>query len=126
MQYSGTRLGVRAGMAGLREEIEAELGVPVIDPVDAGVAVAAALLRMGLRSSKANSYSVPRRGRLPGRLCTSSAEPISAPRGVCSGASRSFSSAIRVIHVDCGRHHLGSALQCIPCSVSAASTSARP
>ena len=46
-----------AGMAGLTEAVETKLAVPVIDSVSAGVAVAEAVVGLGLRTSKAGPYA---------------------------------------------------------------------
>jgi len=48
-----------AGMAGLKEDLEAQLHVPVVDPIDAGFAVAGALVTMRLATSKVNTYHTP-------------------------------------------------------------------
>lgn len=55
-----------AGFAGLDRALEDELGVPVIDPVAAGTALAEALVRMKLRTSKLCSFSAPRDKVRPG------------------------------------------------------------
>lgn len=47
------------GMAGLEAAISGELGVPVVDGVAAAVALAEALVRMGLRTSKVGTYAPP-------------------------------------------------------------------
>ncbi|MCW2524002.1 MAG: Asp/Glu/hydantoin racemase [Frankiales bacterium] len=47
------------GMAGLAEAITAELGVPVIDGVAAAVALAQAVVGLGLSTSKACTYAPP-------------------------------------------------------------------
>lgn len=47
------------GMAGLAEAITAELGVPVIDGVAAAVALAQAVVGLGLSTSKSCSYAPP-------------------------------------------------------------------
>ena len=46
-----------AGMADLMERLSEEFGLPVIDGVACGVAIAEALVNAGLRTSKANAYS---------------------------------------------------------------------
>ena len=48
-----------AGMAGLEERMERELGVPVIDGVAAAVKIAESLVRLGKKTSKINSYKPP-------------------------------------------------------------------
>jgi allantoin racemase len=48
-----------SGFSGLREELENQLGVPIIDPVVAGVQVCASLIRMGLSQSKSMTYRTP-------------------------------------------------------------------
>lgn len=55
-----------AGLAGMDRALSACLGVPVVDPVAAGVAVAEALVRVGLRTSKACTYAAPREKPRPG------------------------------------------------------------
>ncbi|WP_375389166.1 aspartate/glutamate racemase family protein [uncultured Amnibacterium sp.] len=46
-----------AGLADLVEPLREALGVPVVEGVAAGVGFAAALLRMGLRTSRASTYA---------------------------------------------------------------------
>jgi allantoin racemase len=48
-----------SGFSGLRSELEKQLGVPVIDPIIAGVHICAALVRMGLSQSKVSTYRNP-------------------------------------------------------------------
>lgn len=48
------------GMAGLRERVEAELGVPVVDGVAAAVGFAEAVVGLGLSTSKVRSFAPPR------------------------------------------------------------------
>lgn len=48
-----------AGMAGLRAEAEAALGVPVVDGVEAAVHLAESLVRMSLSTSKIRTYARP-------------------------------------------------------------------
>lgn len=48
-----------SGFSGFRSEIEKQLGVPVIDPVVAGIHVCEALARMGLAQSKVLTYRKP-------------------------------------------------------------------
>ena len=48
-------------MLGLRERLAASLGAPVVEPVPAGVAVAEALLRLGLATSKLGAFRAPGR-----------------------------------------------------------------
>lgn len=45
-----------AGMAGLQEAVASAAGVPVVDPVWAGVTLVGALARSGARTSKRNRY----------------------------------------------------------------------
>jgi allantoin racemase len=47
------------GMTGLRERLEAALGVPVIEGVPAAVAMVEGLVRCGLRTSKARGFKAP-------------------------------------------------------------------
>ncbi|WP_425825586.1 aspartate/glutamate racemase family protein [Streptomyces fractus] len=47
------------GMAGLDKEITEALGVPVVDPVAAGVRLAEAVVGLGLATSKVRSYANP-------------------------------------------------------------------
>jgi allantoin racemase len=55
-----------AGLAGMDKALSDYLGVPVVDPVAAGVAVAEALVRVGLRTSKVCTYAPPREKLRPG------------------------------------------------------------
>jgi allantoin racemase len=55
-----------AGLAGMDRALSAYLDVPVVDPVAAGVALAEALVRLGLRTSKACTYAAPREKLRPG------------------------------------------------------------
>jgi allantoin racemase len=48
-----------AGMAGLDLELEARLGIPVVDSVRASVQMAESLVRLGKRTSKVNTYKRP-------------------------------------------------------------------
>jgi allantoin racemase len=48
-------------MLGLRERLEDALGAPVIEPVPAGIAVAEALLGLGLATSKLGAFMSPER-----------------------------------------------------------------
>jgi allantoin racemase len=48
-----------AGMADLAAELASRHGLPVIDGVAAGVALAEALVRLGLRTSKLGGYAAP-------------------------------------------------------------------
>lgn len=48
-----------SGFSGLRKDLEKQLGVPVIDPVVAGVHVCATLAHMGLCQSKLTTFRVP-------------------------------------------------------------------
>ena len=54
------------GMAGLKEELENYLKIPVIDPIDAGIMMASTLVDLNLKTSKANYYSVPAWKPAPG------------------------------------------------------------
>lgn len=47
------------GMVGLRERLEGRLGVPVVEPVPAAIALAEGLVRCGLRTSKSRGYKQP-------------------------------------------------------------------
>jgi allantoin racemase len=49
-----------AGMAGLREAVEAATGVPVVDGVPAAALLAEGLVRQRLRTSKVGAYAAPR------------------------------------------------------------------
>lgn len=55
-----------AGMTGLDELIAADLGVPVVDGVAAAVRLAEAVVGMGLRTSKVNTYAYPEGNALTG------------------------------------------------------------
>lgn len=46
-------------MVGLRERLEERLGVPIVEPVPAGITLAESLVRCGLRTSKARGYKLP-------------------------------------------------------------------
>ena len=48
-----------AGMAALAEDLTTRHGLPVIDGVTAAVALAEALVRLGLRTSKLGGYAAP-------------------------------------------------------------------
>ena len=48
-----------AGMSGLDVELEARLGIPVIDSVRASVQMAESLVRLGKRTSKVNTFKPP-------------------------------------------------------------------
>lgn len=48
-----------AGMAGLEEAIDTELGVPVIHGVAAAVRLADAIVGLRLRTSKVSTYAAP-------------------------------------------------------------------
>jgi allantoin racemase len=45
-----------AGMSGLDKDLEARLGIPVVDSVAASVQMAESLVRLGKRTSKVNTY----------------------------------------------------------------------
>lgn len=55
-----------AGMAGMDSALAEVVGVPVIDPVAAGVVLAESLVRLGLRTSKVCSYGSPLPKARPG------------------------------------------------------------
>lgn len=55
-----------AGMAGLDEMMEKELGVPVIDGVAAAVKLAEALVDLGKKTSKINTYKYPEKKEFKG------------------------------------------------------------
>jgi len=48
-----------AGMTGLTAALTAELGIPVVDGVAAGVKLAESLVALGLRTSKRDEYATP-------------------------------------------------------------------
>jgi allantoin racemase len=48
-----------AGMTGLEEAINAELGVPVVDGIGAAVRLAEAVVGLGLKTSKLCTYAAP-------------------------------------------------------------------
>ncbi|MFD5869379.1 aspartate/glutamate racemase family protein [Corynebacterium sp. NPDC060344] len=62
------------GMAGMSDELARITGVPVVDPVRAGVAVAAGLIGQGLTTSRVRHYAPP-----PLRHSTAAAEPGTSP-----------------------------------------------
>lgn len=55
-----------AGMAGLAERVQAEVGVPVVDGVTAAVGLAETLVRLDLRPSKIGSWATPLPKRITG------------------------------------------------------------
>lgn len=55
-----------AGMSGLDVELEAKLGIPVVDSVRASVQMAESLVRLGKRTSKVNTYKFPERKSFKG------------------------------------------------------------
>jgi allantoin racemase len=55
-----------AGMAGVADRVQAEVGVPVVDGVTAGVALAESLVRLGLSTSKLGSWAKPPRKMITG------------------------------------------------------------
>ena len=55
-----------AGMAGLDEAVSAATGVPVVDGVASAALLAEALVRQGLRTSKAGAYAAPHAKSIPG------------------------------------------------------------
>lgn len=54
------------GMAELKDRVVELCGVPVVDGVQAAVAVAEGLVRLGLRTSKVRTYAPPRPKRITG------------------------------------------------------------
>lgn len=50
-----------AGMVGVADRVQTEVGVPVVDGVAAGVALAESLVRLGLSTSKLGSWAKPPR-----------------------------------------------------------------
>jgi len=54
------------GMAGLESQVRERCGVPVVDGVQAAVAVAEGLVRLGLSTSKSRTYATPRPKRITG------------------------------------------------------------
>ncbi|SJM56880.1 aspartate/glutamate racemase family protein [Gulosibacter sp. 10] len=54
------------GMAELKDRVVARCGVPVVDGVQAAVAVAEGLVSLGLSTSKARTYAKPREKRVTG------------------------------------------------------------
>ena len=88
-----------AGMTDLARDLEREVGVPVLDGVACAVALAESLARLGLRTSKRNTYAPPLRKALFRRLrplraaLTSAAGPVSGAgvgRALGKGARSSF------------------------------------
>lgn len=55
-----------AGMVDLAEDLQNELGIPVIEPVSAAVVQALALGQLGAKTSKAISYQSPRAKKITG------------------------------------------------------------
>ncbi|MDQ1124770.1 aspartate/glutamate racemase family protein [Microbacterium trichothecenolyticum] len=55
-----------AGMVGLREYLEEELPVPVIDSIEAATKLAESLVGLGLSTSKYLTYAAPRTKKRPG------------------------------------------------------------
>lgn len=55
-----------AGLVGLAERVQDEVGVPVVDPVAAGVGLAETLVDLRLRPSTIGSYSTPQRKDIAG------------------------------------------------------------
>jgi allantoin racemase len=55
-----------AGMAGLDEAVSAATGVPVVDGVASAALLAEALVRQGLRTSRAGAYAAPRAKSITG------------------------------------------------------------
>ncbi|WP_328917471.1 MULTISPECIES: aspartate/glutamate racemase family protein [unclassified Streptomyces] len=55
-----------AGFAGRASSFEEELGIPVIDPVAAGLLFAEGLVRLGLRTSKVSTFARPLPKARPG------------------------------------------------------------
>jgi allantoin racemase len=54
------------GMAGIAPRLSAELGVPVIDGVEAAVKLAESCVDLGLRTSTVNAFAAPREKARPG------------------------------------------------------------
>jgi allantoin racemase len=54
------------GMAELKDRVVERCGVPVVDGVQAAVAVAESLVRLGLSTSKIRTYAAPRPKRITG------------------------------------------------------------
>lgn len=52
-----------AGSAGLRQRLEHELGIPVVDGVAAAVGLCEGLVRAGLRTSKAGAFAAPNQAK---------------------------------------------------------------
>jgi allantoin racemase len=48
-----------AGMTDLARDLERQAGVPVLDGVACAVSLAESLVRLGLRTSKRNTYAAP-------------------------------------------------------------------
>ena len=48
-----------AGMTDLASDLERAIGVPVLDGVACAVALAESVARLGLRTSKRNTYAAP-------------------------------------------------------------------
>ena len=63
-----------AGLSGLDVELEARLGIPVVDSVRASVQMAESLVRLGKRTSKANTFKPPELKEFKGY------EPIFQPK----------------------------------------------
>lgn len=63
-----------AGMSGLAERVQDEVGVPVVDGVPAAVGLAETLVRAGLSTSRVGSWAAPRPKEITGW-------PISNPGG---------------------------------------------
>ncbi len=54
------------GMAGMAGRLSAELGVPVVDGIEAAVKFAESLVGLGLRTSKINAFAAPLPKKRPG------------------------------------------------------------
>jgi allantoin racemase len=79
-----------AGFAGRARSFEDVWGVPVVDPVSAGVVCAESLVRLGLRTSKASTYAPPRPKERPGWRVRRVPEELAVGAGTAAnGLSRS-------------------------------------
>ena len=65
-----------AGMAEFADNLEKELGVPVIDGVVAGVKFAEAIVDLGKTTSKFKTYKFPEKKRFSGTLSSFGSEPV--------------------------------------------------
>jgi allantoin racemase len=92
-----------AGLSGLSAGVEAELGVPVVDPVASGVALAEALVRLGLRTSKVCSYAPPLPKARPGwpSMRATRASVAGASAEASAGASTGASAIVEDAEFAC-------------------------